>query len=89
MSRRLYSCRPSHYCPPCDEVTIRTPFDELVKYHSIHNNCNVSRFVPHLGEWVNNKRRSKRIYDAGKKCGLTVKRVNKLNTLGFEWSLSP
>ena len=64
-------------------------FDELVKYHSIHNNCNVPRFVPHLGEWVNNQRRSKRIYDAGKKCGLTVERINKLNTLGFEWSLSP
>ncbi len=31
-------------------------------------------YVPHLGEWVNNQRRSKRIYDAGKKCGLTVER---------------
>jgi hypothetical protein len=64
-------------------------FDELVKYHSIHINCNIPRYVPHLGEWVNNQRRSKRIYDAGKKCGLTVERINKLNTVGLEWSLSP
>lgn len=64
-------------------------FDELVKYHSIHNNCNVPCNVPHLGEWVNNKRQSKKIYNAGKKCGLTVERINELNTLGFEWSLSP
>jgi hypothetical protein len=73
----------------CHQDKWNKAFDELVKYHSIHNNCNVPRFVPHLGEWVNNQRRSKRIYDAGKKCGLTVERVNKLNTLGFEWSLSP
>jgi hypothetical protein len=64
-------------------------FDELVKYHSIHNNCAVPRNVLHLGEWVNNQRRSKKIYDAGKKCSLTVERIDKLNTLGFEWSLSP
>jgi hypothetical protein len=64
-------------------------FDKLAKYHSIHNNCNIPLYVPHLGEWVNNQRRSKRIYNAGKKCGLTAERINKLNTLGFEWSLSP
>ena len=73
----------------CHQDKWNKAFDELVKYHSIHNNCNVPRFVPHLGEWVNNQRRSKKIYDAGKKCGLTVERIDKLNTLGFEWSLSP
>ncbi len=60
-------------------------YDELVKYHSIHNNCNVPCNVPHLGEWVNNQRRSKKIYNAGKKCGLTVNRIKKLNTLEFDW----
>jgi len=72
----------------CHQDKWNKAFDELVKYHSIHNNCNVPRNVTHLGEWVNNQRRSKKIYDAGKKCGLTVERINKLNTLGFEWSLS-
>jgi hypothetical protein len=60
-------------------------YDELVKYYSIHNSCNVPRNVPHLGEWVNNQRRSKKIYDAGKKCGLTIDRIKKLNFLGFDW----
>jgi hypothetical protein len=59
-------------------------YDELVKYYSIHNSCKVPRKVPQLGEWVNNQRRSKKIYVAGK-CGLTIKRIKKLNFLGFDW----
>jgi hypothetical protein len=31
-------------------------YDELAKYHSIHNNCSVPCNIPHLGEWVNNLR---------------------------------
>jgi hypothetical protein len=59
-----------------------------VKYRSIHNNCNVPRKVPHIGEWVNNQRRFKKIYDAaGKKSSLTIERIEKLNTLGFDWNL--
>jgi hypothetical protein len=58
-----------------------------VKYCSIHNNCNVPRNVPHLGEWINNQRRLKKMYAAGKKSSLTIKRIEKLNTLGFDWRI--
>ncbi len=63
-------------------------YEELGKYRSIHNNCNVPCNVPHLGEWVNNQRQFKKTYDAaGKKSSLTIKRIEKLNTLGFDWNL--
>jgi hypothetical protein len=38
------------------EVKWNQRYKELVKYRSIHNNCNVPRNVPQLGEWVNNQR---------------------------------
>jgi hypothetical protein len=69
------------------EVKWNQRYEELVKYHSIHNNCNVPRNVPHLGEWVNNQRRFKKIDAAGKKSSLTIKRIEKLNTLQFHWNL--
>ena len=70
------------------EVKWNQRYEELVKYCSIHNNCNVPHNVPYLGEWVNNQRRFKKMYDAaGKKSSLTIKRIEKLNTLGFDWNL--
>jgi hypothetical protein len=67
------------------EVKWNQQYEELVKYCSNHNNCNVPHNVPHLGEWVNNQRRLKKMYAAGKKSSLTIKRIEKLNTLGFDW----
>jgi hypothetical protein len=64
-------------------------YDDLVKCRSIHSNSNVSWHITHLGKWVYNQRKSKKIYDASKKCGLTIEWIKKLNTLSFEWSLSP
>ena len=69
------------------EVKWNQRYEELMKYHSIHNNCNVPHNVPHLGEWVNNQRRFKKIDAAGKKSSLTIKRIEKLNTLRFDWNL--
>ena len=70
------------------EVKWNQRYEELVKYHSIHNSCNVPRNVPHLGDWVNNQRQFKKMYDAAsKKSSLTVERIEKLNALGFEWDL--
>ena len=67
------------------EVKWNQQYEELVKYCSVHNNCNVPHNVPHLGEWVNNQRRLKKMYAAGKKSSLTIERIEKLNTLGFDW----
>jgi hypothetical protein len=69
------------------EVKWNQQYEELVKYHSIHNNCNVPRNVPHLGEWAKNQRQFKKIDAAGKKSSLTIKRIEKLNTLRFDWNL--
>ena len=67
------------------EVKWNQRYEGLVKYCSIHNNCNIPCNVPHLGEWVNNQRQFKKMYDAGKKSSLTIERIEKLNTLGFDW----
>jgi hypothetical protein len=72
------------------EVKWNQRYEELVKYHSVHNNCNVPRNVPHLGDWVNSQRRFKKMYDAAsRKSSLTIERIEKLNTLGFEVPTTP
>jgi hypothetical protein len=65
------------------EVKWNQRYEELVKYRSIHNNCNVPCNVPHLGEWVNNQRQFKKIDAAGKKSSLTIKRLKSSTLFGL------
>ena len=54
-------------------------YEELVEFHATNCHCNVYRACS-LGQWVNNQRQSKK---NGK---LSAKRIELLDSLGFEWS---
>lgn len=56
--------------------------DELTKYKAENGHCNVhQKSQGSLGEWVNNQRRAR------KKDKLSTERIQKLEDLGFVWSL--
>lgn len=73
-------------------------YRDLAEFHSISGNCRVPRGRG-LGEWVSTQRKDMKQYKSGgsgggdgkmgsKKCYLTRERIDKLNSIGFEWDLN-
>ncbi|EJK68763.1 hypothetical protein THAOC_10029, partial [Thalassiosira oceanica] len=58
-----------------------TRFDELVQYKTSHGDCNVPQSQGQLGRWVSNQR------TAYKANSLAQDRVDRLNGIGFAWTL--
>ncbi|EJK73446.1 hypothetical protein THAOC_04929 [Thalassiosira oceanica] len=56
-------------------------FRELLDYRSEHGSCDVPRRQGQLGRWV---RRQRNAYVAG---SLTQDRIDRLDGIGFKWSL--
>ena len=64
-------------------------FEELKLYKAEHGHC----FVPkscnqyeHLGHWISNQRRLGKLFHRGEECGgMTEKRIELLNDVGFGW----
>ncbi|KAL7572636.1 hypothetical protein ACA910_010387 [Epithemia clementina (nom. ined.)] len=65
-------------------------YDELVAYCQRHGNCLVPRNYaenPQLGSWVRNQRNNYRNMKHGKPSGMTAERIEKLERIGFVWSV--
>ncbi|EJK44240.1 hypothetical protein THAOC_37237, partial [Thalassiosira oceanica] len=62
-------------------VPWETRFDELVQYKAKHDNCNVAKSQGPLGNWVSTQRAA---YMTG---SLAQDRIDRLNSISFEWSL--
>lgn len=61
-------------------------FAELVAFQKRHGHANVPRSAPgKLGSWVKSQRRQYALYLQGQKSHLTQDRVNKMNSIKFEW----
>ena len=63
-------------------------FGELQAYQARFSNCNVPREWrenPQLGRWVTKQRREKRKFDQGAPSQITQGRIERLNSIGFEW----
>ncbi|EJK70142.1 hypothetical protein THAOC_08524, partial [Thalassiosira oceanica] len=58
-----------------------TRFDELVQYKETNGDCNVPQSQGQLGIWVNTQR------EVYKKNKLSPDRVDRLNSIGFRWTL--
>jgi hypothetical protein len=63
---------------------------ELAVYHKIHGHCNVPTYYGgniKLAKWVENQRTSYRLRREGKTLCMTLSRIQKLESLGFEWEV--
>ena len=63
-----------------------TRFHELEAYKAKHGHCNVPKSSGKLGTWVKHQRRNYRFLNKGKYSSMTNKRVQKLESIGFQWS---
>ncbi|KAL7547298.1 hypothetical protein ACHAWF_016649 [Thalassiosira exigua] len=62
-------------------------YNELVEFEAANGHCKVPR-ANGLGEWVSTQRKEKKKFDEGKKTSLTAERVDKLESIGFQWALA-
>ena len=66
-------------------------FQELKQYHKDYSHCNVPNVFPEnkaLGRWVNNQRQQYKKFLAGdSKSSMTPERIQKLESVGFQWQL--
>mmetsp|Transcript_18601 Transcript_18601/g.28902 ORF Transcript_18601/g.28902 Transcript_18601/m.28902 type:complete len:219 (+) Transcript_18601:171-827(+) len=62
-------------------------FQELKSYKAEHGHCNVPRSVEKLGRWVDTQRQRYRLLQEGKQSSTTDDRIQKLESIGFQWSL--
>jgi hypothetical protein len=66
---------------------------ELTDYRKIHGHCNVRKMYSEdtkLGKWVKTQRTQYRLHVTGKQSQITFPRIQKLESLGFDWgSASP
>ncbi len=60
-------------------------FAELIDFKTKYGHTNVPRSRGKLGSWVKSQRRQHSLYSRGEKSHLTLDRVSKMNSLGFEW----
>jgi hypothetical protein len=61
---------------------------ELTDYRKLHGHCNASqRYIENikLGDWVATQRKMYRLHLKGKTSSMTLTRIQKLESLGFEW----
>jgi hypothetical protein len=65
-----------------------TRLSELADYRKIHGHCNVPRNYGQnlkLGRWVSTQRTQHRLHVESKKSHMTTRRIQDLESLGFEW----
>jgi hypothetical protein len=63
---------------------------ELAGYRKIHGHCNVPQKYSgniQLGYWVSTQRRDYRLYVEGKTSPMTLSRMQKLESLSFDWGV--
>jgi len=63
-------------------------FHELFAFKVKHGHCNVPSTSGKLGTWVRKQRHQHRLFKEGKPSPMTKERVQKLESIGFQWSIS-
>ena len=61
-------------------------FQELKKYKEKHGDCNVLQRHKTLGRWVGRQRTNYRLLKAGKRSSMSDDCIQKLESIGFQWS---
>lgn len=63
-------------------------YEELKLYKEKYNHCLVPKGTEEheqLGQWVSNQRRLAKMFFRGEKCGMTERRLELLDEIGFSW----
>ena len=66
-------------------------FQELIEFKKLTNNCLVpmrNSENPQLGRWVEVQRKERKKWMKGEKSSITAEHIQKLDSLGFVWSLN-
>jgi transposase-like protein len=80
--------------PPPSTATVNVPsawedrLSELAEYRKIHGHCNVPRSYSEnvkLANWVSTQKKHYKLHLEGKPSQITLPRIQKLESLGFEW----
>eukprot|EP00814_Leptocylindrus_danicus_P011952 CAMPEP_0116032960 /NCGR_PEP_ID=MMETSP0321-20121206/18594_1 /TAXON_ID=163516 /ORGANISM="Leptocylindrus danicus var. danicus, Strain B650" /LENGTH=221 /DNA_ID=CAMNT_0003508723 /DNA_START=63 /DNA_END=728 /DNA_ORIENTATION=+ len=61
-------------------------FEELKLFKAKHGHCNALQRSGKVGRWVNNQRRLYRLHHEGKRSSMSFERIQKLESIGFQWS---
>uniref|UniRef100_A0A7S4VVR2 Helicase-associated domain-containing protein n=3 Tax=Ditylum brightwellii TaxID=49249 RepID=A0A7S4VVR2_9STRA len=56
---------------------------ELIEYKKKHGHLHVPKRMGSLGTWCHERRKQYKLYEAGKKCSMTMEQINELRKLGF------
>uniref|UniRef100_A0A7S2YR94 Helicase-associated domain-containing protein n=1 Tax=Entomoneis paludosa TaxID=265537 RepID=A0A7S2YR94_9STRA len=67
-------------------------YHDLVEFHEQNGHSKVPleyKHRPKLGRWVADQRVAYRLYNEGKKSGMTADKIEKLEKLNFPWALRP
>ena len=71
----------------CNDERWHLCYCELEEYKETHGDCRVPQ-KSSLGKWVRSQRKSMKQIKQGKKSSLTDERIEKLDSIGFEWDLN-
>ena len=71
------------------ETNWESIFQELQSYKVEHGHCNVPTKSGKLGTWVVTQRDQYRLLKEGKTSYMADERVQKLESIGFQWSIRP
>ena len=63
-------------------------FTELSAFKQEHGHCMVPQTQKGLGAWVHNQRKAMKMYLQDQKTSLTSQRIERLDSIGFEWDLN-
>eukprot|EP00814_Leptocylindrus_danicus_P018345 CAMPEP_0116014752 /NCGR_PEP_ID=MMETSP0321-20121206/6442_1 /TAXON_ID=163516 /ORGANISM="Leptocylindrus danicus var. danicus, Strain B650" /LENGTH=165 /DNA_ID=CAMNT_0003484419 /DNA_START=337 /DNA_END=831 /DNA_ORIENTATION=- len=61
-------------------------FQEIKLYQAKHGHCNVPRRSGKLGTWVDKQRVQYRLLLDGRQSSMADERIQKLESIGFQWS---
>ena len=76
---------------PTGRGSWETRFEELKAYKEVHGHANVPNNYPpnkRLGSFVKKQREDYRLYNSGKHSAMSPERIERLESLGFAWTVT-
>jgi hypothetical protein len=85
MMPRIFLSKEAQYYQQENKDAWNKQFDDLVKFHAQHGNCQVPRRYGKLGKWVESQQLAYQVMQEGSASPLTQSGIDRLNSIHFEW----